>query len=511
MKSIVRLMSLLVVFVLLCLPMQGAVFADDIKHIKVKIDNEYIIFDVAPIMRNDRVLVPLRKIFEKLGAEVSWEESSQTITAVKENITIKLKIDDNFAYIGEQKVELSQPPVLYNSRTMVPIRFVSEALNADVDWDGTTETVFIKTVKKEKMVSLLGNTVRKLEEDKNLTIGYLGGSITDGTGSSGGGSWRELTTKYFKENYPDAAITEINAGIGGTGSELGVFRVQNELNEKNVDLVFVEFAVNDDYLDSETIQENLEGIVLQLWNANPECDIVFVYTTLTEWFTKYYSSNKLPPSVIADEKVAKHYNIPSVNIGKAMYDYMIENNLEATSLITDGAHPNNNGYAVYADAVKDFLDNNLVPDTIGVQKSLPSQLTKKPIMGITDEPGNAVFSDESQWSKQNNFKWKGYPYQLTSSIPNAELTYTFTGTSIGLYWLFSADSGDIKWSLDNSPYKEASSWDDYAASFDRMNFTILADNLENKEHILKIKVSERNQSGSTGYSIRIGAFLIGTN
>src|SRR5689334_16018215 len=85
----------------------------------------------------------------------------------------------------------------------------------------------------------LPNFFAKLEAGAEVRIGYLGGSITAQEG------WRPKTLAHFQKTYPKAKITQINAAIGGTGSDLGVFRVRQDVLEKKPDLLFVEFAVND--------------------------------------------------------------------------------------------------------------------------------------------------------------------------------------------------------------------------------------------------------------------------
>src|ERR1700712_1286122 len=76
----------------------------------------------------------------------------------------------------------------------------------------------------------LGHTFQKLRKSGSLNIGYLGGSITAGSGASKPAetSYRALTTRWFREQFPKAQITEINAAIGGTGSDLGAFRCQKD-------------------------------------------------------------------------------------------------------------------------------------------------------------------------------------------------------------------------------------------------------------------------------------------
>ncbi|MCM8528799.1 MAG: SGNH/GDSL hydrolase family protein, partial [Lentisphaeraceae bacterium] len=99
------------------------------------------------------------------------------------------------------------------------------------------------------------NFIKKLKDGKQVKIGYLGGSITAQPG------YRVLSRKWFQEKYPKAKVEEINAAIGGTGSELGVFRVDYDVLQHKPDLLFIEFAVNDGGNSQEIITRAFEGII----------------------------------------------------------------------------------------------------------------------------------------------------------------------------------------------------------------------------------------------------------
>jgi len=113
--------------------------------IKVIVDGKKLSFDQPPIIQNGRTLVPLRGIFEALDAAVQWDGKTQTGTAVKDQTIISLTIGNLTAYINDQAIQLDQPPMIINGRTLVPVRFVSEALGAKVEWDGTKNTVIINS------------------------------------------------------------------------------------------------------------------------------------------------------------------------------------------------------------------------------------------------------------------------------------------------------------------------------------------------------------------------------
>ena len=107
------------------------------------IDGKTVSNDVAPKIVNDRTMLPIRFIAEALGAKVDWIEESQTVKITAENIDISLVIGEDFATVNGEKIDLDSPSFIENDRTYLPIRFVSEKLGADVKWDDATQTVNI--------------------------------------------------------------------------------------------------------------------------------------------------------------------------------------------------------------------------------------------------------------------------------------------------------------------------------------------------------------------------------
>lgn len=126
-------------------------FADD--SIKVLVNDQVIDFTdengnvVEPKIINSRTMVPMRKIFEVFGANVEWEGTTQTITATTENKTLVLQINNQEATVKsgdtEEKIMLDSAPVIYDSRTLVPVRFIAESLELHVGWVPETRTVVI--------------------------------------------------------------------------------------------------------------------------------------------------------------------------------------------------------------------------------------------------------------------------------------------------------------------------------------------------------------------------------
>ena len=117
--------------------------------VSIKLNGSIVNSDVPPFIdSNARTQVPIRFIAEKLGCEVLWEEGGEqnTVTIRNSSTEIKLKIDENVAYINGQPKQLDTTATLKNDRTFVPLRFIADALGVNVEWDSTNNTVVITTV-----------------------------------------------------------------------------------------------------------------------------------------------------------------------------------------------------------------------------------------------------------------------------------------------------------------------------------------------------------------------------
>ncbi len=111
--------------------------------ITVQIDGNYVDFDQSPVIIDGRTLVPLRAIFEVLGATVEWNGDTKTVTSKKGSTSISLSIDSNTMYKNGKAVTLDVPSQLINDSTLVPVRAIAEAFNCNVNWNNDTKTVTI--------------------------------------------------------------------------------------------------------------------------------------------------------------------------------------------------------------------------------------------------------------------------------------------------------------------------------------------------------------------------------
>jgi len=140
-KLIVKCQLSLIVIAVTCLFLTAFAFAGAVEG--VVINGAKVQFNPMPVMEEGRVLVPMRQIFEELGATINWEPATRTVTATKNGTEVKLTIDKSVAYVNGRQETLDVPAKIIGASTYVPLRFVGTALQAEVNWDGANRIVRI--------------------------------------------------------------------------------------------------------------------------------------------------------------------------------------------------------------------------------------------------------------------------------------------------------------------------------------------------------------------------------
>ncbi len=115
----------------------------DPDEITVIVNGKQVLFDQKPIISEGRTLVPLRAIFEALNSDVQWDDVTKTVTSSRGDIKISLQIGSSDMYVNDAVKVLDVPAQIVNGRTLVPVRAISEAFGAKVEWNGETKTVII--------------------------------------------------------------------------------------------------------------------------------------------------------------------------------------------------------------------------------------------------------------------------------------------------------------------------------------------------------------------------------
>jgi lysophospholipase L1-like esterase len=344
----------------------------------------------------------------------------------------------------------------------------------------------------------LGNVLAKLQQGEPVKIAYLGGSITEANG------WRPKSLAWFQKEFPKSKIESIHAAIGGTGSDLGVFRLGKDVLQFHPDLLFVEFAVNDGGAPPERIWRAMEGIVRQTWAANPRTDICFVYTFRTGYEDDLAKGDN-PRAASAMELLADHYGIPSVNFALKIYELQQAGKLIYKSddpppagvirFSQDGVHPLDEGHQIYTDVLADAVrqmhsqsapvdhSSTLAPPFIADhwQAARMVPLDRSMLTGDWQE-----LSAQAPLGKQFNNRMGTL---WTAHEPGSRISFKFKGRVAQLYDLVGPNCGQVVISLDGQTRpKPVPRFDSYCTYF-RTATLWLADGVDaDKVHTVTIEI-----------------------
>ncbi len=196
-------------------------------QVKITIDEQAVTFDVPPFIEQNRTFVPVRAIFEALGAEVSWDGTTKTVTAQKDGTTVTLVIGKKEITVNGMGKTLDIAPQIVHDRTLVPARAVSEAFGYNVGWDGESKTVLITTSvpQPEELTvdpaafSYIGQTYKELSDVLGPVsqVNWYNGPIASLEGSAvwmgfGDGSWYQSNTDYYLSGDIICTSVITNAG-----------------------------------------------------------------------------------------------------------------------------------------------------------------------------------------------------------------------------------------------------------------------------------------------------------
>lgn len=372
--------------------------------------------------------------------------------------------------------------------------------------------LFAEDAADNAVLNTLQNTLYKLTADKNLKVGYIGGSITVGAGIGSDGNintdcYRALTTSWIRNNFPDATVTETNAGIGGTGSKYGLFRADRDLkldSDNCPDLTFVEFAINDIYDRLSDDEESLyyESLIKKLYAANPNMDIVCLFSTDIH----RNQPNAEFKTKDIQKKIAEHYGIPTVDMGAQLKDFMIEENGgENISSIdnavwkkyySDVVHPSKNGHGKYAEYVTAYLSNVLTADGVTAPSGLEEKVLPTSLRDDLAEYAYIATAAGTGYSPYGN-QWTLDTGSGTISATQGSQTFefSFTGTRLELQTNASSDYGNIKYIIDGTEYSTS------LVHGGDCKIVELASGLENKEHTVTLVTADDTIPGGKTLSV----------
>jgi hypothetical protein len=345
----------------------------------------------------------------------------------------------------------------------------------------------------------LPNVFYKIAHQRQVRIGYIGGSITEMQG------WRDLTFSWFRMNYPLTAFYQIDASIGGTGSGLGVFRMEHDLLAGQPDLIFVEFAVNGTGVPPngarESMVRTMEGIVRKTWAKYPNTDICFVYTTALNMCNNLVKGISQQPSDFMEE-VAQHYGIPTIHMGievarlmqqgKLVFKADPSENANTIVFTRDGTHPlTESGQPIYTAIVIKYLKK--------MSKNGAAKVHQLPAPMLADNWQNSKMIDISEteligeWIKlpaTHNLmlSFQRFLPAIYQAKPGSIMRFKFKGKVLGVYDCIGPGVGVIEISVDGQK-EEIFRFDQWCDNYRKNNF--FQKELEDKIHSVEIRVLDK--------------------
>ena len=279
-------------------------------------------------------------------------------------------------------------------------------------------------------IARLAAALNKAEKGEDITVGYIGGSITEGASATWQKCWARISANWLVKHYPESEITYVNAGISGTPSSFGNMRLNRDLLSHNPDIVFIEFAVNDSATPIQ--RESFESMVRTTLSQENDPAVVVVLS--------YSGYGEFDEDSVYMKELAALYGLPVVDVDKAVAMGIEAGYYTREEYIPDGVHPHYYGHQLMSDMIE-----NLFKNVVEMAKTASDEeLTVNPMIeetyqehvNLTDltfvSPDNFTVDSMGTWEIKTKERLHGYDTSwYTNSTANAEaLEFTFTGSSL---------------------------------------------------------------------------------
>lgn len=357
----------------------------------------------------------------------------------------------------------------------------------------------------------LQQALRKFQQQRVGRVVFLGGSITEMQG------YRPLVERWLKETFSETQFTFVNAGIASTCSHTGAFRFQRDvMADGPADLLFVEFAVNDDqdaHHDADGCIRGMEGVVRQLFRGNPAAGAVMVHFVNPELLAAA-QAGKPGLSVRQHEQVAAHYGISSVDLPADLAAA-----ISAGKLSWDqwgGTHPGPIGNRHAADQVIRILEaaKNLTGEE--AESVLPASLLESSFDRGRFLEFTAVKLSTGwtraipDWQAIEGSKRERFLKQdaFFSSVAGSGLSCSFRGRAIGAFVLAGPDAGRLEYSIDGGPWQTVELYHQYSRGLHYPRTVMFSSDLKAGDHRLQVRLSSEHHVDSKGTAARILDFVV---
>lgn len=343
-----------------------------------------------------------------------------------------------------------------------------------------------------------------------LAVGFLGGSITAGDPLVGGmdTNWPLFIHGFFQTQYPHLALSLYNAAIGGTCSLSGLMRVEREILAHDCDLVFIEYAVNDD--GTGPYRHSREGLIRRLLEQSR--DVLLVYTYSHSMYDDMLAG-RIPSTIANFEELAERYRLPSVWMGLHAFRQILANRLSWEEFLPESGgrlHPYALGSHIYAEPVLTFLNKELTSaseETIPFGEGLPQPISPGHYQHIREIPPDN-WELKGPWLRQRVLNNPWYDTEIRTDSVEASLTIHFTGRMLAAAIDFGRTSAVLHWRMDGGDWQEAGgSRQDWTPMRGWTMALPIADGLSAEEHVFEMRPAYGKRPYCQGTECRLYAFV----
>ncbi|MDR0455517.1 MAG: SGNH/GDSL hydrolase family protein [Treponema sp.] len=354
----------------------------------------------------------------------------------------------------------------------------------------------------------LQHTLAKLRRGETVSVVALGGSITTGYQAQPPASagWAGQLNRWWQEKakVSGGAAEFHNSGASGTDSAFAAVRVKDHALAYEPDLVIVEFAINDQWLNARVRQRSFEGVLRQLLAGSARSVMVIALNEKAD-------SNK--STFREQERIGKHYGIPVL----AWADWVKFSEWDRWFTGSEAIHPNNDGHANIAEGIIRYLDavwDSLPPDDAlpPVNTALPAPLVSAEFQQVAliggQDAGAMLNFDTSRWQAAPAIlpdEWPGRGGRpltgWTTDNPQADLSVRVRGKSVGLLFAESDQfTNGLAWIEDGKetfPKVIIRNYVNYRRGYYGYAYAEIADNLDpEREYVLRLAVNPGGRQGS---------------